>query len=103
MARARTKFKACDVVLLHEKTPIKGTYQLGIVHTVKESQDQLVRSCAVAYTIPNARDPVGEYTGGKKIYVTRSVQRLTLLLPVEEQHCRLEVINIIVRKMNVEG
>jgi len=71
-----------DIVLLHEKTPIKGKYCLGIVRGVKQGRDDLVRSCLVEYTIPNAKDTVGTYTGGRKIIVTRSIQRLTLLLPV---------------------
>ena len=50
------------------------------------------------YTIPNAKDTVGTYTGGRKITVTRSIQRLTLLLPVEEQIHSVEIVNGKVRK-----
>ena len=83
--------KPGDVVLLHEKTEIKGKYQIGIVESVKEGKDSLVRSCTIRYTIPNPKDPINIYSGGKKITVTRSVQRLTLLLPVEEQSGPLDV------------
>ena len=92
-----------DVVLLHEKTPIKGKYQLGIVDTVKESDDHLVRSCTISYTIPNAKDHVSVYTGGRRVTVTRSVQRLTLLLPVEEQQCRLEVVENVLKESDVNA
>ena len=80
-----------DVVLIHDKNPIKGKYQLGIVKTVRESDDSLVRSCSVAYSIPNAKDPIGSYTGKREVVVTRSIQRLSLLLPVEEQQSPLTV------------
>ena len=81
--------KPGDVVLLHDKTAIKGKYKLGIVSSVKRSLDKLVRSCTVTYTIPFGRDPAGRYTEGRKISVTRSIQRLTVLLPVEEQDKKL--------------
>ena len=65
--------KLGDVVLLHEKSAFKGKYQLGIVSSIRESQDNLVRSCKVTYTIPNRKDPVDIYTGGRKVEVSRSV------------------------------
>ena len=74
-----------DVVLLHQSSSIKGKYQLGIVDSVKEGIDRLVRACSITYTIPHSKDPIGKYSGGRKVKVTRSVQRLTLVLPVEEQ------------------
>ena len=83
--------KIGDVVLLHENSALKGKYQLGIVDSIKEGKDNLVRSCAIRYTIPNPKDPVNIYSGGKHIRVTRSVQRLTLILPVEEQSIPLDV------------
>ena len=77
--------KTGDVVLIHLKTPIKGKYTMAIVESVETSKDGLVRSCDVGYRIPKSTDPVDTYTGGKWISLTRSVQRLTLILPVEEQ------------------
>ena len=74
-----------DIILIHESSPFKGRYVLGIVESVKVSQDGLVRSCVVGYRIPSSRDSIVKYSGGKKVTVTRSVQRLTLLLPIEEQ------------------
>ena len=64
---------------------------LGLVKEAKEGRDGFVRSCTVTYTVPNMRDPMNVYSGGKKITVTRGVQRLTLLLPVEEQSCEVIV------------
>ena len=38
----------------------------------------------VSYRIPYEKDKKSEYTGGKLISLIRSVQRLTLILAVEE-------------------
>ena len=86
-----------DIVLIHEKGAIKGKYLLGMVDSVNVGRDGLVRSCSVGYTVPNARDPVEKYNGGRRIVVTRSIQRLTLLLPVEEQNSKLTVEENVVR------
>ena len=45
----------------------------------------------VQYRIPSSRDAIGQYTGGKLVSITRSVQRLTLLLAVEDQMGQMEV------------
>ena len=82
-----------DIVLLHDKSQLKGKYQLGVVESVEQSADGFVRSCTVGYRIPKAAEPASVYTGGRWISVTRSVQRLTLLLPVEEQAKPLTVEN----------
>ena len=95
--------KTGDVVLIHEKTAIKGSYLLGLVKEAKEGRDGFVRSCTVTYTVPNMRDPMNVYSGGKKITVTRGVQRLTLLLPVEEQSCEVIVEANRVKSYSVES
>ena len=87
-----------DLVLLHEKSELKGKYVLGIVEETRISKDGLVRSCVVGYTIPYNKDPVGRYSGGRRVSVSRSIQRLTLLLPVEEQPSRLVVEDNVVRR-----
>ena len=74
-----------DIVLIHDKSEIKGKYLLGKVEEARMGSDGLVRSCQVGYTVPNAKDSLGTYSGGRKLSVSRSVQRLTLLLPIEEQ------------------
>ena len=87
-----------DVVLLHDKSELKGKYLLGIVEETRISQDGLVRSCLVGYTIPYSKDPVGRYSGGRRVRVSRSIQRLTLLLPIEEQSSKLVVEDNVVRE-----
>ena len=91
--------KPGDIVLVHDKTPLKGKYIMAKVEEVITSKDGLVRSCQVGYKIP--AEPSKVYYGkdkwkngkGKWVSISRSVQRLTLLLPVEEQG----------RKLTVEG
>ena len=58
---------------------------MAVVDSVKFSSDGLVRSCIVSYRIPNPKDSPENYSGGKLIKVSRSIQRLTLLLSVEDQ------------------
>jgi len=61
-----------DIVLVHDQSPLKGKYILGMVESVKQSEDNLVRSCVVGYSIPNSRDPIGKSSGSRKVSVSRS-------------------------------
>ena len=92
--------KVNDVVLIHDQSAFKGKYPMGLVETVNVGRDGRVRSCTVSYTIPRSRDLSGQYTGGKRVLVTRSVQRLSLLLAVEEQCGSMEVVGFRVMKKN---
>ena len=69
--------------MIREPTKVKAKYRLGIVDDVKTSNDGCVRSATVRYStfLTNAqgKDVV------QAIRVKRSVQRLCLILPVEEQ------------------
>ena len=77
---------------------------LGVVNEVKLSSDGLVRSCVVRYRIPSAKDGLEDYSGGKLIKISRSVQRLSLILGVEEQNGPLVVENGKVKgQTDVEG
>ena len=73
-----------DIVLVHDVNAIKGSYKLAKVISVKMSADGLVISGVVQYRIPYEKDKKSEYTGGKLISLSRRVQRLTLILAVEE-------------------
>ena len=90
-----------DIVLVHDKSPIKGQYTLAKVESVNVSADGMVRSCSVIYRIPSSKDSGTKYSGGKLIRLTRSVQRLTLLLPKEDQNSETEVVNDVVKTVNV--
>ena len=77
-----------DVVLIEYKSKsAPGTYRLGRVKKVEVDDDNLVRTCIVTYKLVkpskrNARDIFKDVTS-KDIRVP--VQRLILILPVEEQ------------------
>ena len=70
--------------MICESSPIKAKYKLAVVETVHTSDDGCVRSATVRYVVVN-----GERS--TNIRVDRSVQRLVLILPVEEQDNVLEV------------
>jgi len=73
-----------DLVLVHDSNKVKNKYVLAKVETVKESGNGLVRSCSVGYSNTRATKDPRKYQG-HWVTLHRSVQRLTLLLPVEEQ------------------
>ena len=77
--------KEGDLVLIADSGPIKGQYQLGVIFAVHTSGDDLVRSATVQYF---KRGNSGGWTTQQ---VVRSVQRLVMILPVEEQMTRLQV------------
>ena len=65
--------------MIAESSPLKAKYKLAIVEQVHTSDDGLVRSATVRYT--NIRGDSWTH-----IRVKRSVQRLVLIMPVEEQN-----------------
>ena len=67
-----------DLVMICDKGTLKAKYKIGIIDAVTVSSDNSVRSATIRYTIRN-NDRV------RIVRVTRSVQRLVLLLPIEEQ------------------
>ena len=73
-----------DLVMICEPSQIKAKYKLAIVEDVLTSNDGCVRSATLRYT--NIR---GEQC--TSVRVKRSVQRLVLVLPVEEQDTPLTV------------
>ena len=75
-----------DLVMIADSSKIKGKYQLGIVVATKASKDGLVRSATVRYFIRG--DTAEQWTAQQ---VERSVQRLSLILAVEEQESPLIV------------
>ena len=89
--------KRGDVVLIHDSSAIKGRYIMGVVEEVVVGKDDRVRSCSVAYVIPSEFDSGHNYSRGRRIVVKRSIQRLTLLLPVEDQEGPLEVFGNVLR------
>ena len=78
-----------DLVLICEPSKLKSKYKLGVIDSVVTSRDEVVRSAIVRYVLVN-RDPKGELQT-RTVYVSRSIQRLVMVLPVEEQSSSLMV------------
>ena len=79
-----------DIVLISYSDKSKtGTYRLGMVDKVELDSDGLVRTCEVAYRLVRCDLPVEElrlYLKGLKYKRIRvPIQRLCVILPVEEQ------------------
>ena len=78
-----------------------------LVEKVREGRDGRVRSAKVGYRLPKeGRKPevYDKKHSGVWESVTRGVQRLSLLLPVEEQGGPLEVEGIVVKpKQGLDG
>ena len=72
--------------MIADSGKIKGKYKLGIVTDAKVGGDGLVRSATVQYF--HRRGASEKWTAEQ---VTRSVQRLSLILSVEEQEAPLMV------------
>ena len=70
--------------MICETSQIKAKYKLAIVEAVHTSTDDCVRSATLRYS--NLRGD-----GWTSVRVKRSVQRLILVLPVEEQDNPLDV------------
>ncbi len=75
-----------DLVMIADSSKIKGKHKLGVVVATKISNDGLVRSVTVRYFV---RKDTPDRWGAEQ--VERSVQRLSLILPVEEQEAPLMV------------
>ena len=68
--------------MICEDSKVKSKYKMGVVEVVKESHDKIVRSATVRYCNVQ-HNPQGE-DDVSTIRVTRSIQRLALIMPVEE-------------------
>ena len=80
-----------DLVMIADCSPIKAKYKLSLVHDVHQSDDGIIRSATIRYVLLQ-KNAKGEECV-KNIHVKRSVQRLVLILPVEEQSYQLEVVD----------
>ena len=77
-----------DVVMIAEPTKMKARYKLAVVEEVKVSRDGFVRSAILRY---NNITSVMNNKRAVPVRVSRSVQCLILILPVEEQSSPLVV------------
>ena len=77
--------KVDDVVLIrYSSKSSPGTYRLGRVTSVELDSDNLVRTCTVAYRLITSSNS-DTLDGITRKEIRLPVQRLVLILPVEEQ------------------
>ena len=78
-----------DLVMICEDSKVKAKYKMGVVDNVKYSSDNVVRSATVRYCNiqhnPKGDDEV------TTMRVERSIQRLVLIMPVEEMQASVVV------------
>ena len=75
--------KVGDVVIVYEPNTIKGQYKLGLITETIPSKDGVIRKVKLSYKNYKVNEKVTCYSGAPDVIVTRSVQRLSLLVPVE--------------------
>ena len=74
-----------DVVLVLDKDSLANSYRVAKVTEASPSDDGKVRSVKVMYTrYKQEEEGTLQYTGGSSTVVTRSVQKLVLLVPIDE-------------------
>ena len=78
-----------DLVMICEPSKLKSRYKLAVVDYVHDTRDGCVRSVTLRYT--NIRKDAKGALRSSVVRVTRSIQRLVLVLPVEEQVTKIEV------------
>ena len=82
---AKRNLKTGDIVLIQDSNQIRGQWKLGKVCEVFPGEDGRVRKVQVSYKNPKPGEPPHKYTGRGYVTVERSVNRLVLLLPVDEK------------------
>ena len=66
---------------MQDSNAIRGQWKLAQVTSVKPSRDGKVRDVTVRYK--NTKEGI-QYKGQNDVYVNKSVHRLVVLLPIEE-------------------
>lgn len=77
--------KKSDIFLIQDSNQIRGRWKLRKVSEVFPGEDSIVRKVHVAYKNPNQGEPAYKYNGRGYMTVERSVNRLVLLLLVDEK------------------
>lgn len=73
-----------DVVLVLENDPKSNTYKLARVTEATPDKDGKVRSVKVSYKSYTCKSGSTTYSVSSDITISRSVQRLCLIVPIEE-------------------
>ncbi len=83
---SQRNLKPGDVVLVFDdSSAIRGEYRLAIVRQVYAGDDDKVRKVSLAYKTYKVGEKVADYSGAKDQVITRSVQRLVLIVPVDQE------------------
>ena len=72
-----------DVVAIADQNHLRGKYHIAKVSEVFPSKDGKVRRVSVSYKNFKQGEKVNMYKGAKDTIITRSIQRLALLTPVD--------------------
>ena len=81
----KRNLKKGDIVLIQDSNQIRGQWKLGKVSEVFPGEDGIVRKVHVTYKNPKQGESAYIYNGRGYITIERSVNRLVLLLPVDEK------------------
>ena len=83
---AQRPLQTGDVVLVADQNVLRGEYRLAVVTDTHESKDGKVRSVSCSYNKYKVGEKTVEYKGAPYLTVKRSVQRLGLVVPVNDTH-----------------
>ena len=76
--------KPGDIVLVVRENSIKGEYRLARVKETYPDEKGVVRKVTICYKNYRVGESLVEYKGAKDQDITRSVQRLALIVPVDD-------------------
>jgi hypothetical protein len=82
---SKRNLKQGDIVLIQDSNQVRGQWKLGKVSEVFPGEDGKVRKVHVVYKNPKAGEPLHKYSGRGYVTVERSVNRLVLVVPVDEK------------------
>ena len=82
---AKRNLKQGDIVLIQDSNQVRGQWKLGRVSEVFSGEDGKVRKVQVVYKNPKPGEPLQKYSGRGYVTVERSVNRLVLVVPVDEK------------------
>ena len=80
---ARCNLCPGDVAIVADKNTLRGYYRLVLVKDVFPGEDGKVRKVTVQHKTYRTGERVHEYRGARDTVVSRAVQRLALLVPVD--------------------
>ena len=71
-----------DIVLVQDPNPVRGKWKLAQVANVEQGRDGMVKEVKLRYKLCK---PGEKYHGDRYKTMNRSLQRLVVLLPIQEQ------------------